>query len=125
MLDAEWLEERIDGELVVRLARNGFAHQSGMVQRMGNSVGKAGASRYFSIMSKVADIQSALKELSLHDAEEVARWLQSYLGQQAAPDTGSAQTLLPLPDYAARRKMIFGDKVLPNMVMLGRELERW
>lgn len=87
---------------------------------------KGGGSRYFSGMSKVAEIQSALKELSLHDAEEVARWLQSYLGQQGpTPDTGPAQTPLQLPDYAARRKMIFGDKVLPNMVMLGRELERW
>jgi hypothetical protein len=30
-----------------------------------------------------------------------------------------------LPDYAARRRMILGDKVLPNMVLLGREQERW
>jgi hypothetical protein len=35
------------------------------------------------------------------------------------------KTPLKLPDYAARRRMILGDKVLPNMVLLGREQERW
>jgi hypothetical protein len=48
------------------------------------------------------------------------------LEQQDKTKTPSAsQTRLRLPDYAARRRMIFGDKVLPNMVLLGREQERW
>ena len=29
------------------------------------------------------------------------------------------------PDAAARRRRIFGDKVLPNLVMLAREQERY
>ena len=29
------------------------------------------------------------------------------------------------PDAAARRRRIFGDKVLPNLVLLARELERY
>jgi len=29
------------------------------------------------------------------------------------------------PDAAARRRRIFGDKVLPNMVLLAREQERY
>jgi ABC-type Na+ transport system ATPase subunit NatA len=30
-----------------------------------------------------------------------------------------------LPDSASRRRRIFGDKVLPNLVLLARELERY
>ena len=30
-----------------------------------------------------------------------------------------------LPDYVARRRRIFGDKVLPNMVLLSRSEEPW
>jgi hypothetical protein len=30
-----------------------------------------------------------------------------------------------LPDYAARRRRIFGDKVLPKMVLVSRSEERW
>ena len=77
-------------------------------------------------MSTVLEIESALKELPLHEAQKLAQWLQRYLDQQtAANNTRATQTELRLPDYAARRRMIVGDKVLPNMVMLGREQERW
>ena len=30
-----------------------------------------------------------------------------------------------LPDYAARRRRIFGDKILPNMVLASRSEDRW
>jgi urease accessory protein UreF len=77
-------------------------------------------------MSTVLEIESALKELPLHEAQKLAQWLQRYLDQQtAANDTRAIPTELRLPDYAARRRMILGDKVLPNMVILGRERERW
>ena len=77
-------------------------------------------------MSKVAEIQNALKELPLRDAQDVARWLENYLDQNGTNHVASSpQAPVRLPDYAARRKMIFGEKVLPNMVMLAREQERW
>ena len=77
-------------------------------------------------MSTLVEIETALKELPLRDAQTIARWLQKYLDQQAMiSSVPPQQPQVRLPDYAARRRMIFGDKVLPNMVLLGREEERW
>ena len=77
-------------------------------------------------MSTVTEIETALKELPLQEAQKLAQWLQRYLDQQTAADTAQAsQGSGRLPDYAARRRAILGDKVLPNMVMLRREQERW
>ena len=77
-------------------------------------------------MSTVAEIEAALERLPVPEAQNIARWLQKYLEHQSETNTAAAsQTRLRLPDYAARRRMIFGDKVLPSMVLLGREQERW
>ena len=77
-------------------------------------------------MSTVLEIESAVKELPIHEAQRLAQWLQSYVEKQTAADkTQHAQAECRLPDYAARRRRIAGDKVLPNMVTLGREQERW
>lgn len=76
-------------------------------------------------MSSVVEIEDALKELPLQDAQKVARWLQDYLDQQTAARAAAKQTRVSLPDYATRRRMNFGDKVLPNMVVVGRAQERW
>jgi hypothetical protein len=77
-------------------------------------------------MSTVAEIEAALKQLPEQEAQNIAQWLQEYLEHHGEAKTPPAsQTRLTLPDYAARRRMIFGDKVLPNMVLLGREQERW
>ncbi len=77
-------------------------------------------------MSTVKEIEAALRELPLPEAQELAQWLQKYLDQQTASNnTHSTQAPGSLPDYAARRRMTFGDKVLPSMVLLGRDEERW
>ena len=77
-------------------------------------------------MSTVLEIEAALKELPLQEMQQIAQWLQKYLDQQTPANNRDAkQAPVKLPDYATRRRMIFGDKVLPNMVMLGREQERW
>ena len=77
-------------------------------------------------MSTVGEIESALKELPLRDAQGVAQWLQNYLDQQVgATNSTSPQVTVKLPDYASRRRRILGDKILPNLVMRGREQERW
>jgi hypothetical protein len=77
-------------------------------------------------MSTVTEIRDALKQLPVQEAQNIARWLQKYLEHQGDTQASSAsQTRLSLPDYAARRRMVFGDKVLLNMVLLGREEERW
>ena len=77
-------------------------------------------------MSTVLEIESAVKELPIHEAQKLAQWLQSYVDQQTATSAAQAPSAeCRLPDYAARRRRIAGDKVLPNMVTLGREQERW
>ena len=77
-------------------------------------------------MSTVTEIESALKELPLPEAQKLAQWLQRYVDQQTADKTTRAsQASVRLPDYAARRRNILGDKVLPNMVLSGRDQERW
>ena len=77
-------------------------------------------------MSTVTQIETALKELPLEEAQRLAQWLQKYLDQQTATNASrTSQAPIRLPDYAVRRRMILGGKVLPNMVMLGREQARW
>ena len=77
-------------------------------------------------MSTVLEIESAVKELPIHEVQELAQWLQNYVARQSAADkTLPSPEKCSLPDYAARRRRIAGDKVLPNMVTLGREQERW
>jgi urease accessory protein UreF len=75
-------------------------------------------------VSTVSEIEAALEEMPLQDAQTIAQWLQNYLDQQATSKQ-VAPAPVRLPDYAARRRMTFGDKVLPNMVLLGRDEERW
>ena len=77
-------------------------------------------------MSTVVEIESALKELPLPQAQEISLWLERYIGQQAFSKNASPQpATVRLPDYATRRRMIFGDKTLPNMILLSRDEERW
>ena len=77
-------------------------------------------------MSTVVEIESALKQLPLQDAQSIAQWLQKYLDRHnRTPPPPPNQTSVKLPDYAARRRMIFGEKVLPNMILSSREEERW
>ncbi len=72
------------------------------------------------------EIESALKQLPVQDAQAIAQWLQNYLAHQnGTPPPAASPSSVKLPDYAARRKMIFGDKTVPNMVMHAREEERW
>ena len=66
-------------------------------------------------MSTVTEIRDALKQLPVQEAQNIAQWLQKYLEQEGDTKTASAsQTRLKLPDCATRRRMVFGDKVLPN-----------
>jgi hypothetical protein len=79
-------------------------------------------------MSSVAEIESALRRLSVEERREIARWLIEELeerdpaSQGSGDDNGKASAQ---PDYAARRRRIFGSKVLPNMVLAARAEERW
>lgn len=41
------------------------------------------------------------------------------------PPLPEAQTHFKMPDFAARAKAIFGDKMIPNVVLEEREASRW
>lgn len=41
------------------------------------------------------------------------------------PPNAKEKRRIRWPDAAARQRRIFGDKVLPNLVLLARELERY
>ena len=83
--------------------------------------------RYRSAMSKVLEIEAALRQLPAQEKWEVARWLLDALEERSGHATNQRQgSGIPvLPDYGARRRRIFGDKVLPNMVLVSRSEERW
>lgn len=82
-------------------------------------------------MNSVLEVEQALRQLPPEDRWEVARWLLDDLQEHTARHaTGkdsdeTTQTPPPLPDYSARRRRIFGDKVHPNMVLVSRSDERW
>jgi hypothetical protein len=42
-----------------------------------------------------------------------------------APSNGKQKRRVRWPDAAARRRRTFGDKVLPSLALLARELERY
>jgi hypothetical protein len=76
---------------------------------------------------KVLEIESALRQLPAQDQWEIARWLLAALEEKTSPDANAQNggRVTALPDYAARRRRIFGDKVLPNLVLTSRTEERW
>jgi hypothetical protein len=82
-------------------------------------------------MNSVLDVEKALRQLPPEDRWEVARWLlddlQEHTASRATAKNSGETTQTPptLPDYCARRHRIFGDKVLPNMVLAARAQESW
>jgi hypothetical protein len=82
-------------------------------------------------MNSVLEIEMALRQLPPQERREIARWLLEDLQEDAlspAESKGSGDNggqTPPLPDYSARRRRIFGSKVLPNMVLAARAEERW
>lgn len=82
-------------------------------------------------MHSVLEIETALRQLPPQERWEIARWLledlqESNLGNAEGKGSGdNGGRTLPLPDYSARRRRIFGNKVLPNMVLISRAEEPW
>ena len=82
-------------------------------------------------MNSVREVEQALRQLPPEERWEVARWLlddlQEHTASRAPGKNADEATQTPpaLPDYSARRRRIFGDKVLPNMVLAARAQESW
>jgi hypothetical protein len=92
---------------------------------------KGGCSGMLEHMNSVLEIEMALRQLPPQERWEIARWLledlqESNLSQTEGKGSGdNGGRTPPLPDYSARRRRIFGSKVLPNMVLVARAEERW
>lgn len=92
---------------------------------------KSGWLWYYKSMSNVLEIEMALRQMSKEERWEIARWLlddlQEHASSQGQPKNSSDNGLgtAGVPDYAARRRRIFGSKVLPNMVLAARAEESW
>ena len=92
---------------------------------------KRGGSGMLDHMNRVLEIEMALRQLPPQERWEIARWLLEDLQEsnvshaegKGSGDNGGRTP--PLPDYSARRRRIFGSKVLPNMVLVARAEERW
>jgi hypothetical protein len=82
-------------------------------------------------MNSVLEIEQALRQMPPQERWEVARWLLEDLQEGAiSPAEGKSSgdngaRTPPVPDYSARRRRIFGSKVLPNMVLAARAEESW
>lgn len=82
-------------------------------------------------MNSVLEIEKALEQLPPQERWEIARWLledlqADALGHDQAKDSNNnGGHNPPLPDYSARRRLIFGNKVLPNLVLDARAQESW
>ncbi|MCI0536025.1 MAG: hypothetical protein L0Z50_12435 [Verrucomicrobiales bacterium] len=66
-------------------------------------------------MSRLNEIKEAIDALSAQERAELERWFR----QDSAEVLGQPR----LPDQAARRRRILGDKVLPNLVLEARHSE--
>lgn len=66
-------------------------------------------------MSTVNEIKAAIESLSPAERAELERLLRE--------DTAKSSARPQLPDQAARRRRILGDKVLPNVVLEARHSE--
>jgi len=96
-----------------------------------NALAKPAGSGKLHGMNSVLEIENALRQMPPEDRWEVARWLLEDLQEQTVSQAGArdsddnGQAAPPLPDYGARRRRIFGSKVLPNMVLAARAEESW
>ena len=66
-------------------------------------------------MSTVKEIKDAIEALPPSERAELERLLREPVRSPAGTP--------PFPDYAERRRRIFGERVLPNIVLKARESE--
>jgi hypothetical protein len=77
-------------------------------------------------MGNIPELERALKDLPMDKKWEVAQSLLQELHDASLNLSEAEQrTVAQLPDYEQRRRAIFGDQIVANMVMEAREEERW
>ena len=77
-------------------------------------------------MKTVQEVESVLREMPPQEKWEVARWLLEDLQEKTTTSAdGNGARAPALPACSARRRRIFGSKVLPNRVLAARAEESW
>jgi len=66
------------------------------------------------------ELLEQVKSLPAREREKFLRAVLTLEEQSPAPDKGKTKRV-KWPDVEARARRIFGDRVLPNLVLLGRE----
>lgn len=61
-------------------------------------------------MSTVADIEQALETLAPEQWQEIRHWMDRRIPRPV----GTVPTAHPLPDFLARQKAVFGERVLAD-----------
>jgi len=64
-------------------------------------------------MSTLAEIEAAIEQLPPEQWAEIRRWMDSRPPKAAGNDRAPAPTKA-MPDFLARQKAIFGDRILPD-----------
>ena len=76
-------------------------------------------------MMSANEVLEQVKALPLRERRKFFTRVHDLETASQAPSNGKHKRRIRWPDAAARRRRIFGDKVLPNLVLLARELERY
>jgi hypothetical protein len=71
------------------------------------------------------DLLEKVKSLSPRERRKFLQKVHELENGFAVQKTTQRKKPIHWPDAAARRRKIFGDKVLPNLVLLAREEERF
>lgn len=70
------------------------------------------------------DVLEQVKALPRQERRKFFEYVQELEATVEAEPAARRSHRIRWPDTAARRRRIFGDKILPNLVMLAREEER-
>ena len=64
-------------------------------------------------MSTLAEIEAAIAQLPPSHWTEIRRWMDAH-APKAETTHGAATTVAIVPDFLARQKAIFGQRILPD-----------
>ena len=79
----------------------------------------------YSPTMSATELLEKVKSLPLRERRKFFERVHQLEESSLAPVRAGRKRSCRWPDAAARRRRIFGDKVLPNLVLLAREEERY
>ena len=77
--------------------------------------------RCYRFAMSLPEIESAVDKLPREDQERLRKFLNDRLRIPAPKAVAAPESKPQWPDFAARVRKIYGDKVMPNMVLAERD----